>query len=64
MLFREATAILNLHAQVVAVQIILVVLKLGVDTFTRWREQFLLTLGKYSLQDHVLRDLPTLDSHD
>jgi hypothetical protein len=68
MLFQEAIVVLNLHAQVVTKQsirsLVPTVLELGTGTFTRWHEQIMLILGKYSLQDHVLRDLPISDSHD
>ena len=33
-----------------------VVLDINSSSYSRWREQFLLTLGKFSLQDHVLYD--------
>jgi len=53
MLLQEAAALLNLHAQAVAVHNIrsLVPIVLDVDSgnFSRWRDQFLLTLGKFSL---------------
>jgi len=62
MLLHEAAAVLNLHAQVVAVQnirsLVPVVLDVAAGNYTRWREQFLLVLGKFSLQDHVLLDDP------
>jgi len=62
MLLHEAAAILNLHAQAVAVQniriLVPVVLDVAAGNYTRWREQFLLVLGKFSLQDHVLLDDP------
>ena len=32
------------------------VLDINAGNFTRWRDQFLLVIGKYSQQDHVLRD--------
>ena len=61
LLIHEAAAVLNLHAQAVAVQnirsLIPIVLDMAFGNYTRWREQFLLVLGKYSLQDHVLRSL-------
>nr|XP_034604633.1 uncharacterized protein LOC117864615 [Setaria viridis] len=59
LLMHEAAALLQLHAQAAAVQnvrsLILVVLDSD-GNYSRWREQFLLAVGKYSLQDHVLRD--------
>jgi hypothetical protein len=58
LLLQEAAALLNLHAQAVAVNNIwsLVHIVLDVDSnhFNRWRNQFLLVLGKFSLQAHVL----------
>ncbi|CAN6168496.1 unnamed protein product [Urochloa humidicola] len=60
MLLHEAAAVLNLHAQAVAVQnirsLIPIVLDITADNYIRWREQFLLTVGKFSLEDHVLLD--------
>ena len=35
-----------------------VVLDTSSGNYYRWKEQFLLTLGKYQLQDHVFRDRP------
>ena len=62
MLLHEAAAVLNLHAQAVAVQnirsLVPVVLDIAAGNYTRWSEQFLLVLGKFSLQDHVLLDNP------
>jgi hypothetical protein len=61
LLLQEATALLNLHAQAVAVNNIrsLVHIVLDVDSnhFNHWRSQFLLVLGKFSLQAHVLAAL-------
>ena len=58
MLLHEAAAILNLHAQAVAVtniwSLISSVLDSNFDGYTWWRDNFLLVVGKYSLQDHVL----------
>ncbi|XP_039780882.1 uncharacterized protein LOC120648211 [Panicum virgatum] len=58
LLLHEAAAIINLHAQAVAVQNILslisVVLDVSSGNYTRWRDQFLRTVGKFSLQGHVL----------
>ncbi|XP_072150616.1 uncharacterized protein [Setaria viridis] len=66
MLLHEAVAVLNLHAQAVAVQniwnLIPIILDVAADNYSWWREQFLLTVGKYSLQDHVLRGVPALAS--
>ncbi|XP_066358175.1 uncharacterized protein [Miscanthus floridulus] len=68
MLLHEAAAVLNLHAQAVAVQnirhLIPVVLDVAAGNYTQWHEQFLLTVGKYALQDHVLRDVPVVASPD
>jgi len=62
MLLHEEATVLNLHAQAVAVQnirsLVPVVLDVTTGNYTRWREQFLLILGKFSLQDHVLDDPP------
>jgi len=68
LLFHEAAALLNLHAQAVAVQnirsLVPVVLDINSSSYSRWREQFLLTLGRYQLQDHVLQDQPARISPD
>ena len=62
LLLQEAAAIANLHSQAVAVQnirnLVTVVLDLNAGNFNLWRDQFLLIVGKYSLQHHVLQDLP------
>jgi len=62
LLLHEAAAIANLHAQAVAVQniraLVPVVLDLNASNYTRWHDQLLLTVGKYSLQAHVLQDDP------
>lgn len=64
MLLQEATSLLKLHAQAVVVSNIrsLVPIVLGVDSgnFNHWRDQFLLTLGKFSLQNHIHLDTPVL----
>ena len=53
MLLHEATTVLNLHAQAIAVQnirsLVPVVLDVAAGNYTRWREQFLLVLSKFSL---------------
>jgi cell wall-associated NlpC family hydrolase len=58
LLLQEAAALLNLHVQAVVVNNIrsLVHIVLDVDSnhFNRWHNQFLLVLGKFSLQAHVL----------
>jgi hypothetical protein len=59
LLIHEAAALINLHAQAVAVQNIraLVPVVLDISTlYTRWRDSFLLVVGKYTLADHVLTD--------
>ncbi|XP_039827203.1 uncharacterized protein LOC120688922 [Panicum virgatum] len=38
--------------------LISVVLDVSSGNYTRWRDQFLLTIGKFSLQEHVLLDEP------
>lgn len=56
MTLHEAAAVLNLHAQAVFVQNARSLVPLVLDTsgnYPRWREQFLLAITKYSLQDHV-----------
>lgn len=56
----EAAAIADLHAQAVAVvnirALIPVVLDLSAPNYTKWRNLFLLAVGKYALSDHVLSD--------
>jgi len=68
MLLHEAAALLNLYAQAVAVTNIrsLVPIVLDVDSgnFNRWRDQFLLTLCKFSVQAHVHHDAPAAASPD
>jgi hypothetical protein len=68
LLLHKAAALLNLHAQAVAVQnirsLVLIVLDVNSGSYSKWREQFLLTLGKYSLQDQVLQDDPPRPSPD
>ena len=53
LLLHEAAALLNLHAQAVAVQnirsLVLIVLDVNSGSYSKWHEQFLLTLGKYSV---------------
>ena len=60
--------LLNLHAQAVAVQsirsLVPVVLDVNSGSSSHWREQFLLTLGKYTLQRHVFEDRPAAPSAD
>jgi hypothetical protein len=53
LLLQEAAALLNLHAQAVAVNnirsLVHIVLDVNSNHFNRWRNQFLLVLGKFSL---------------
>lgn len=61
MLLHKAATLLNLHAQAVAVNIRSIIhttLNVNSGSYARWREQFLLVVGKYSLQDHVLSNAP------
>ena len=56
MILHEAAVVLNLHAQAVSVQNARSLVPLVLNTsgnYPRWREQFLLAITKYSLQDHV-----------
>ena len=68
MLLHEAAAVLNLHAQAAGVQnirsLIPVVLDATSGPYTRWREQFLLAVGRFALQDHVFLDAPPPSSPD
>ncbi|XP_066390058.1 uncharacterized protein [Miscanthus floridulus] len=68
MLLHEAMALLQLHAQAVAVNNIrnhvTIVLDVDSGNFNRWRDQFLLILGKFSLQDHVHEEPPAPISPD
>ena len=41
-----------------------IVLDVDSGNLNRWRDQFLLTLGKFSLQDHVTLDAPAAISLD
>jgi hypothetical protein len=62
MLQHEAAALVHLHAQVTNVQnirnLVHVVLDLAAGSYNRWRDQILLVIHKYSLESHVLADLP------
>jgi hypothetical protein len=64
----EATALLNLHTQAVSVHNIRALIPLQLDSastfYARWRESFLLTLGRYSLERHVLSDIAIPTSAD
>jgi hypothetical protein len=56
----EAAVLLQLHAQAVAVQniraLVPVVFDITSPFYTRWRDYFLLVVGRYTLTDHVLID--------
>jgi hypothetical protein len=56
----EAAIIANVHVQAADVQnirsLILVTLDLSVTHYAWWRDNVLLTLGRYSLFNHVLMD--------
>ena len=62
-LLHEAATILNLHAQAVTMQnvrsLILFILDIISDNYMRWREQFLMVLGKFFLERLVLDDRTT-----
>ena len=63
LLLHEAAAIVNLHAQAVAVQNIRSLIPIVLDVsgnYARWKYQFLLVVGKFSLRDHILSDAPLL----
>ena len=67
-LAHEAAAVVNLHAQAISVQnirsLVHVLLDINAGNYTRWRDQILLVIGKYSLESHVLVDLPAPDFPD
>jgi hypothetical protein len=56
----DAAVIANIHVQAVGVQNILslvsVMLDLSSTHYAQWRDNVLLTIGHYSLSDHVLLD--------
>jgi hypothetical protein len=56
----EAAVITNIHVQAASMQnirsLISVSLDLSLMHYTWWRNNILLTLGRYSLSDHVLLD--------
>lgn len=58
--YLEATTIASLHAQAAGVQNIKALVPIILDPmsahYRKWRDYFLLTLGRYSLSDHVLSD--------
>jgi non-ribosomal peptide synthetase component F len=60
MLAHEVAAIVNLHHHAAGVQnirnFVHVILDLTVDNYKRWRDQLLLVVSKYSMEDHVLQD--------
>ena len=62
MLQHEASTTINLQDQAVGIQnirsLVHSVLDLATGNYNRWRDQFLLAVGKYSLEDHVLHDTP------
>ena len=67
-LAHEAAALVNLHVQAISVQniwsLVHVLLDINARNYTRWRDQILLVIGKYSLESHVLVDLPAPDFPD
>ena len=67
-LAHEAAALVNLHAQAISVQnirsLVHVLLNINAGNYTRWRDQILFVIGKYSLESHVLVDLPAPDFPD
>lgn len=67
-LAHEAAALVNLHAQAINVQniwsLVSVVLDLDVGKYNRWRDKILLFIGKYSLERHILADLPAPEFPD
>jgi hypothetical protein len=68
MFLHEAAAVVNLHHHAASVQnirnIVHVILDLTDDNYKRWRDQLLLVVGKYSLDDHILQDTPAPDFPD
>ena len=68
MLHHEVMALLQLHSQAVAVSNIrnhvTTILDVDSGNFNRWCDQFLLILGKFSLQGHVREDPPVPISPD
>jgi len=67
LLLHEAAALLNLHTQAVAVNIrsvVHVILDVNSGSFAPWREQFVLAVGKYSLQDHIFSDVASPGNPD
>ena len=68
LLQHQAAALLDLHAQAVAVQnirlLIPLVLHVASAFYGRWRQSFLLVVGRYSLESHVLSDAAAPNSPD
>jgi hypothetical protein len=60
----EAATLHHPHSQAIAVHnirlLVPIVLDLAANNYTHWREQFLLTVSKFSLQDLVLYDCPAV----
>ena len=68
MLHHEVVALLQLHSQAVTISNIrnhvTTILDVDSGNFNRWCDQFLLILGKFTLQDHVREDSPVPISPD
>ena len=68
LLQHKAAALINLHAQAVAVQNIRLLVPLTLDVsstfYGRWRESLLHVVGRYSLESHVLSDVTAPTSPD
>jgi hypothetical protein len=62
MLQHEAAVMINLHAQAMGVQnirsLVHSVLDIATGNYNHWRDEFVLVVGKYSLEDQVLNDTP------
>ena len=60
MLQHEAAAMINLQAQAVGIQnirsLVHSVLDIATSNYNHRRDEFVLVVGKYSLEDHVLND--------
>jgi hypothetical protein len=58
MLLHEFAVVVNLHYHAAGVQnirnLVHVIFDLTNDNYKRWRDQLLLVIGKYSLEDHIL----------
>jgi hypothetical protein len=61
----EAIIIANIHVQAISVQnicsLISVMLDLSSTHYTQWHDSILLTLGRYSLSNHILMDTMYVD---